>query len=444
MEDLITSKPLEKGWTDGLHWVPEQTKFNKQYKFLDKFGEQVNMIVQGEGAEFGFVGLPRATFGKHAINIDFRMGGSPIIPLIPPPARNQKQIAITSTIGKHLQEGGTGGQIVAPTGFGKTWIGCDLIKRVSRTTVVVTTKTDEMNQWIEHCKTMLGIEAQPWYGDNVPDENCQIAVGLVQSIAKGPNRYGSKVYAQFGMVLFDECHRLGADFFVQACTHLPAKYRFGMSATPERSDGRDRVIEGHLGGIIALAEGVPMIPSVYRVKSDFVLPVWKGRPTEPTLGKLSWVDKKMRKSLRRNEMIVELIRKCHDRDRKTVIFSNVKEHLTDLETMTKEYIDAKDIGFYIGGMSIDQLANAANKPVIFATYQMGGQGTNYPWWDACILAVPLANVKQAIGRVLREYPDKPQPVIFDIEDPGRIWGAYATKRGKVYAEYGAETKYVIV
>lgn len=429
-----------KPYVDGLFWVPksEGAKWAEAAVFKDRFGEPVNLMVEGCGSNEGMLGFPR-TWQQEGMPTDARMeqGVAIKVGTIPAP-RNQKQYDLVSEIELCLQSGYKGGQIVAPTGFGKTWVGCDLIQRVKRTTLVVTTKTDEMTNWVKHCNEMLGIEAQPWHGDTVPDEDCQIAVGLVQSIAKGPDRYGSAIYKRFGLVLFDESHRLGADFFVQACTHVPALYRFGMSATPERTDGREKVVEAHLGPVIAQAEGVPMIPKVFTAKSDFVLPHWKGKPTEPTLGKLSWVDKKLRKSLRRNELIVELIRQCHKRERNTIIFSNVKEHLTDLAAMTVEHIDPKDVGFYVGGMSSTQLENAANKPVIFATYQMAGQGTNYPWWDACIMATPLANVKQAIGRVLREYPDKKQPAIFDVIDSGTIWGAYARKRQKVYSEYGAE------
>lgn len=52
--------------------------------------------------------------------------------------------------------------------------------------------------------------------------------------------------ARFGMVVFDECHHLPSGSFALAARSCLAPFRLGLTATPERSDGR----EADLGGLI--------------------------------------------------------------------------------------------------------------------------------------------------------------------------------------------------
>ncbi len=432
----------------GLYYVDihEKSAWEKKAKFKDRYGLSVNMMVEGRVA----LGLPRTWAPPPDAILDLRTSGHPIECKEPPGPRNAEQADILDDLGHAFNicklENGL---IVAPTGFGKTWIGCQLIYKFKVTTLVVTTKTDEMWNWCNHTKAMLGIDAVRWHGDKLPFADPKltpVAVGLVQSIAKGVERYGFEIFNHFGMVIFDECHRLGADFFVKSCGANPARLRFGLSATPERMDGRTPVIEAHLGGLLAEATGIPMVPKIYTVPSDFKLPVkvvkGKVKPQEPTPGKSSWVDRAMRRNVDRNAQIIRLIEKCHKGGRRTVVFSNEKKHLNYLYLNCE--IPQADMGFYIGGLKKETLEYVSIQPVIFATYQMAGQGTNYPWWDCCIFATPLANIKQALGRILREFPDKRQPIAWDVCDPGYVWGAYRSKREAVYAEYGAEVTTVCV
>jgi superfamily II DNA or RNA helicase len=51
---------------------------------------------------------------------------------------------------------------------------------------------------------------------------------------------------------------------------------------------------------------------------------------------------------------------------------------------------------------------------------MTSEATDVPWWDCLLLATPRANVTQAVGRVLREYPGKPKPVVVDFVDTDSV------------------------
>ena len=59
--------------------------------------------------------------------------------------------------------------------------------------------------------------------------------------------YPESVFKDFGFVIYDECHRLGAETFSRALLKTGCKYTLGLSATPNRADGLSKVFQWHLG-----------------------------------------------------------------------------------------------------------------------------------------------------------------------------------------------------
>jgi superfamily II DNA or RNA helicase len=95
-----------------------------------------------------------------------------------------------------------------------------------------------------------------------------------------------------------------------------------------------------------------------------------------------------------------------------------------------------EMAYYKGGMKKADLEKAKTKRLVFCTYGMTGEATDVPWWDCAILATPRANVTQAAGRVLREHPGKPKPVIIDIvDDDSAILEGYFKARLKQYTSH---------
>jgi superfamily II DNA or RNA helicase len=116
-----------------------------------------------------------------------------------------------------------------------------------------------------------------------------------------------------------------------------------------------------------------------------------------------------------------------------------------------EGISSQDVGFYVGAREGDDGKTravpkaaqeaASRKPVVLASYGLANQGTNCPWWDACILATPRGDARQPIGRVLREHPGKKQPAVIDLVDvDSDVFLGWASARNRYYRslECGAE------
>ena len=56
--------------------------------------------------------------------------------------------------------------------------------------------------------------------------------------------------ARFGLVVFDECHHLPSVAFAHAARACIAPFRLGLTATPERADGRESELDELIGPVV--------------------------------------------------------------------------------------------------------------------------------------------------------------------------------------------------
>ena len=55
---------------------------------------------------------------------------------------------------------------------------------------------------------------------------------------------------------------------------------------------------------------------------------------------------------------------------------------------------------------------------MFSTYGSARDGTDKESFDCILMATPIGNIEQAVGRVVRSMKGKVQPVVIDIVDSG--------------------------
>ncbi len=146
------------------------------------------------------------------------------------------------------------GIIVAPTGYGKTVLGIALASHLKTNTLVLTNRVSICKQWraqiIEYTNVQ---EIGSCYGGKCNLGN-NIDVATFQSL----NSYDSieKIKDHYGLILIDEVHHLAAYTFEQVIRTFSAKYIYGLTATPKRSDGLETITEMLIGGIIAEGESL--------------------------------------------------------------------------------------------------------------------------------------------------------------------------------------------
>ena len=287
----------------------------------------------------------------------------------------------------------------APTGWGKTYVCVAIIAAMGRRALVIVTKDDIVKQWANAVNTIIkDCRIGYWRGDTVPKRDDQIVIGLVQSLRKGQERYPAELFKGFGFVVVDEAHRMGADEFSQSMWHFPAKLRLGLTATPDRKDGKEMVFKGHIGPVQVKAKMDVLSFGVLAVATSWKVPYinMKGEyvpyPHKP--GRVTGLLKFLQKNPDRNRLIKQFTEKSRAKGRRVVIFSDGIKHLKILSEM----FDKDDVGWYIGlsnkvykGSDLErekQRESDKLKPIVMATYQMAAEATDVPVWDTCVLASP--------------------------------------------------------
>lgn len=336
--------------------------------------------------------------------------------------------------------------VEAPTAMGKTACTMDIIAKVGKKTLVVVHKEDLRDQWLEAIEKFLGLTGKDVgliQGDTFQVAGRKIVIALIQSLAK-EDRYPASALAEFGLMVMDETHHVGADFFSQACYRVPAMLRLGLSATPKRSDGKFEVIHAHIGEVRVRTELVPMTAQVIARRSPWKLPMVRNpaggvMPLPHTAGKCGHVISMVCNNHARNRMMAEFIFAAYKKDRCIAFLSDRLDHLDTLQMMlTNLGISASSIGYYVGGMTEAQREDTKTKDIMLGTYQAMGEGTNIPHLDTLVMGSPKADVRQIVGRILRAHEGKKQPVVFDlVDDTSSVFAGYWRSRQKWYKTVGA-------
>ena len=136
------------------------------------------------------------------------------------------------------------GVLVMPTGTGKTEVALRLMAELSVSTLVVAPVRDLMYQWHQRIQERLGYDAGI-IGDNTFNKRA-VSVTTYDSACIHMPAFGD----EFGLLIFDECHHLPGPIRADAARMSLAPHRLGLTATPERSDGRETDLEALIGPVV--------------------------------------------------------------------------------------------------------------------------------------------------------------------------------------------------
>ncbi len=102
-----------------------------------------------------------------------------------------------------------------------------------RPTLITVPTLDLMHQWYANLEAAFPDVPIGLLGGGSKDET-RVLVSTYDSAAI----YAEKLGNLFGLVIFDECHHLPSDFLRSIAEFSIAPYRLGLTATPERTDGK--------------------------------------------------------------------------------------------------------------------------------------------------------------------------------------------------------------
>ena len=139
---------------------------------------------------------------------------------------------------------GQAGCVVMPTGTGKTEVALSIMQQTKVATLVVSPVRDLMYQWHRRILRCLSYDAGI-IGDNVFRVH-PVSVTTYDSACIHMQSLGNR----FGLIIFDECHHLPGQIRRDAARMCAAPARLGLTATPERSDGRHADLNELIGPIV--------------------------------------------------------------------------------------------------------------------------------------------------------------------------------------------------
>ncbi len=139
---------------------------------------------------------------------------------------------------------GCRGQVIMPTGTGKTEVALAAMARVKTATLVVAPVRDLMYQW--HRRILRAFDYDCGIvGDGLSDIK-PITVTTYDSAYIHMARMG----AGFGLLIFDEEHHLPGKCRREAAILSTATMRMGLTATPQRSDRLERDLDWLIGPVV--------------------------------------------------------------------------------------------------------------------------------------------------------------------------------------------------
>jgi len=156
-----------------------------------------------------------------------------------PPLRREQQEALDA-----WRAAGGRGQVVMPTGTGKTEVALAAMRDTSVATLIVAPVRDLMYQWHRRILRGLGCDAGI-LGDSRHNVR-NVTVTTYDSAYAHMGELG----ARFGLVVFDEEHHLPGPCRREAALFCAAPMRLGLTATPERSDGLDADLAWLVGPVV--------------------------------------------------------------------------------------------------------------------------------------------------------------------------------------------------
>ncbi|MDO9572462.1 MAG: DEAD/DEAH box helicase family protein [Candidatus Omnitrophota bacterium] len=340
------------------------------------------------------------------------------------------------------------GVLSAPPGLGKTVIAIYAIAKRKTNTLVLVHRKPLMEQWRKQLSVFLGLDADKigQIGGGKDKSNGVLDVAMIQSLEE-KGSVDDRV-TDYGFIIVDECHHIGAVSFERVMKEAKAKFVLGLTATPYRRDGQQPIIHMQCG------------PIVYQAKQHKVGLGISGCFLMPRITSFDceWTDRsniydlwpKLLADIGRNEMIVADVKRTVAEGRFPLILTERKEHLAILEKMLKPHIE--NLGVLYGGIGIkerrrvfDKLNSSSDAPkAILATGAYLGEGFDDPRLNTLFVAMPIAfkgKVIQYAGRLHRKHHTKTDIRIYDyVDQKVSVLAAMYKKRLKAYKTMGYEVK----
>ena len=346
------------------------------------------------------------------------------------------------------------GILHAATAFGKTVVCCDMIARRGISTLILVDRADLMNQWIKRLDEFLDIDEElPEYQTKTGRTrkrksligNLQgahdtltgiVDVAMIRSLKKKDGFHPMlKEYAQ---VYFDECHHAASESAIEVLQEINAKYVYGVTATPKRGDGKEKINEFLLGPIryrFTAKDRAEEQNIDHLVYPRFTRTVKPHHLSKTPYGNDAY--ELIRNNDVRDEQIIRDVADCVQAGRTPVVLTKYVDHANKLSERLKKYADRLILltganGTKVRRAQVKELneVDDSDSLILVGTGSLLGEGFDFPRLDTLFMATPVSGqnvVEQYVERFNRDYDGKENVIVYDYVD------SHIPKFDKMYA-----------
>ncbi len=314
------------------------------------------------------------------------------------------------------------GILHAPTAFGKTVTAIGMITKRKANTLILLHSRQLLDQWKERLKSFLPGVDVGIIGGGKKKPTGVVDIAIYQSLINKKDNTVSEIVQDYGHVIVDECHHVSAPRFEMVLNEVRAKYVLGLTATPERQDGHQK--------IIFMAAG----PIRHKVKSttedkfeqQVVVHQLYDNPPKQLINseerpKISDAYSWIMENDQRTQRIISDVLACIQQSKHPIVLTERREHA---ETINALLLDKEVDSVVLKGAMRASERKAVEEQlptaqVVVATGKYVGEGFDLPRLDTLFLAMPIAwkgSLAQYAGRIHREADGKERVTIYDYVD----------------------------
>jgi len=308
------------------------------------------------------------------------------------------------------------------TGFGKTILAINLACNIKLKTLVIVNKIVLIKQWedsiLKFCPSALVQKLTTKTKLKDSDFYIMNAMNI--------EKMGRNFFQNIGLVICDEAHMLVAETLSRSLQYLTPRYLIGLSATPYRLDGLNKLLDLYFGEDKIIRD-MNREHIIYRVNTGIEIEM---EILEST-GKVNWgaVLKSQSDNEKRNKLIIRIIREFKDR--------NFLVLCKRVEQATYLFNKLKEVDEHVDNLIGSKQEFDTDCRILVGIHQKVGTGFDWAKADALLLAIDLdAYFIQSLGRVFRSRDTT--PIVFDLVDNNFILLKHFKNRAEVYENVGGK------
>ena len=313
--------------------------------------------------------------------------------------------------------------------WGKTFTALAIAAKLGQKTLVVTHTVSLRTQWEKEIKKVFGMEPGI-IGSGKYDISPPIVVGNIQTLYK----LRGKIEKEFGTLIIDECHHIPANTFSKLVDASYARYKIGLSGTVQRKDGKHVIMPDYFGH-------TKFTPP----KENYMEPTIEVIQTKIRFmdgAKIPWANR-INDLVRQEEygkLICFLAAAYRKQGHKVLLLSDRVYFLKRVKETLGEHCEliTGEVPLAEREKKIERV-QSGKVDILLGTQSIFSEGISVNPLSCLILATPVSNtplLTQLVGRVIREYPGKIDPVVVDINLKGKTAEKQAKLRLGHYLQQG--------